>query len=55
MGRKRKLKWTEYRKRRCYSMHHCDICGKTIYSGEEYYDGGYGKRAHISCAEKAEK
>jgi hypothetical protein len=30
-------------------MHECCICKRTIYCGDEYFDGGYGKRAHTRC------
>ena len=30
-------------------MHTCKICGSIIRFGERYYDGGYGRRAHVVC------
>ena len=40
----------KYPKRVCYSLHECAVCGKAIYGGEEYYDGGYNRRCHVGCA-----
>jgi len=34
--------------------HVCAICLKDIEVGERYYDGGYGRRAHIDCGNAAE-
>jgi len=39
--------------RTCYSMHECCLCPDTIKLGELYHDGGYGKRAHWKCVERA--
>ena len=47
---KRKKEFYEYPKRVCYSMHHCEVCDKTIHASEVYYDGGYGRRCHVECA-----
>ena len=44
-----KIDWKKYPKRRCQTMHVCQICKKPIHTLEKYYDGGYGKRAHIQC------
>jgi len=38
-------------KRVCQSMHNCCVCDQTIQSGQHYYDGGYGRRAHPTCAQ----
>ena len=35
--------------RKCLSIHYCCICDDTIFYGQYYYDGGYGKRAHEMC------
>lgn len=32
----------------------CIVCFQDIEPGEQYYDGGYGRRAHISCGDAAE-
>jgi len=39
----------EYPIRTCRTMHDCCVCGGTIRDGEQYHDGGYGRRAHTSC------
>lgn len=35
--------------RTCYSTHECCLCEKDIKLGEQYRDGGLGRRAHLSC------
>jgi hypothetical protein len=30
----------------------CNICEEKIWVAQKYYDGGYGRRAHILCAPK---
>ena len=35
------------RVRKCYTMHECAVCLKTISCGETYHDGS--KRAHVRC------
>ena len=37
--------------RTCYSQHKCCLCKKLIKNGEQYHDGGYGRRAHTKCCE----
>jgi len=32
-------------------MHACILCEKSICNGELYYDGGFDRRAHVSCVE----
>ena len=44
--------WKKYKKRHCYTLHECALCGEDILLGEFYYDGGYGRRAHEQCVEK---
>lgn len=44
-------KFLKYPVRRCYTRHECAICNEAITLGQVYYDGGYGKRAHLACAE----
>ena len=39
----------EYPARICKSQHACYLCMKDIKYGERYYDGGYGRRAHVKC------
>ena len=29
--------------------YHCYVCRKRILSKRQYYDGGYGYRAHLAC------
>ncbi len=33
----------------CQTMHECCLCRKTIQYGDQYRDGGYGRRAHVEC------
>jgi hypothetical protein len=49
-----KRNWRKYRVRTCYTMHFCEICRNAISLGEIYFDGGYGRRAHVECVEKQE-
>lgn len=42
-----------YRRRRCYSSHACCLCPEEITIGQEYFDGGYGRRAHVVCIDRA--
>lgn len=46
----RAIDWTKYPSRVCQMMHHCRICRLDILLGDAYFDGGYGRRAHVSCA-----
>lgn len=39
-------------KRVCRTMHECCLCGETIHNRHEYFDGGYGRRAHVECVRK---
>lgn len=39
-----------YPLRTCRTMHDCEICSAPIALGQRYYDGGYGRRIHESCA-----
>ena len=43
--------WDQYPIRTCMTMHHCQICQKTIRMGEFYYDGGLSRRVHTVCAD----
>jgi hypothetical protein len=49
------MDYTKYKKRICRYVHHCAICKKDIVAGEEYYDGGYSRRAHVECAKMVTK
>ena len=42
-------KFSGYPLRVCKSLHHCELCAKQITYGEEYFDGGYNRRAHRKC------
>ena len=42
---------TDYPLRTCRTMHTCRLCDKKITHSQQYYDGGYGWRAHRGCAE----
>jgi len=37
--------------RKCYTSHECCLCLNDISLHQLYYDGGYGKRAHITCVD----
>lgn len=47
----KKIDWKKYPARVCNSLHYCRICDGDILLGESYYDGGYGKRAHVICTQ----
>jgi hypothetical protein len=32
-------------------MHSCLLCGRAIAVDERYFDGGYGRRAHVECVD----
>ena len=49
-----KIVWHNYRIRKCYTLHICKICSKSITDGHKYYDGGYGRRAHVTCVNPEE-
>lgn len=40
-----------YQVRTCTTIHRCQVCGNLINWGEEYYDGGYSRRAHKPCVD----
>jgi len=42
-------------KRVCRSLHHCELCATDIRDGQEYRDGGVGRRAHESCYQAVRK
>lgn len=46
-----KATYGKYKLRKCHSLHHCEICDEDITHGEQYHDGGYGKRAHKDCVD----
>jgi len=43
------IRWQLYQVRTCRSLHYCEICKRDITDGQKYYDGGYGRRAHMEC------
>lgn len=43
------LQWDRYQIRVCRSLHHCEVCRKDITLGQQYRDGGYSRRAHVTC------
>lgn len=43
-----------YPLRTCLYLNHCALCDGDITDGQRYYDGGYGRRAHVECVERAE-
>ena len=40
-----------YPTRICRTLHGCRECGENIEYGDEYFDGGYGRRAHVKCVD----
>ena len=46
---KKRKEYYEYPKRICRTMHYCNVCERPILLGEEYFDGGYGRRCHVVC------
>jgi len=40
-----------YPVRQCNSLHTCALCALDIRMGEEYHDGGYSRRAHVTCVQ----
>jgi hypothetical protein len=44
----------KYPMRRCQTLHTCALCEDHIVMGERYYDGGYGRRAHVDCIHSVE-
>ena len=44
-------KWKKRRLRICRWLNHCKICNKDITDGQQYRDGGYGRRAHEDCVD----
>lgn len=46
----KKIQWHKYPVRTCIWMNECRLCAETISSGQRYYDGGHGRRAHCECA-----
>lgn len=49
---KKPINFAKYPKRRCLTLHHCEICGGAIAWDHLYHDGGYGRRAHVCCVEQ---
>jgi hypothetical protein len=35
-------------------VHECCLCGGIIRAGERYYDGGFGRKAHVRCVMRVE-
>ncbi len=46
------MNYKKHKLRTCRTLQYCFICKEDIKCGEQYYDGGYNKRAHKQCAEK---
>lgn len=40
----------KYAVKTCRTLHECFLCGKDIIYGQDYHDGGWNKRAHVTCA-----
>jgi DNA (cytosine-5)-methyltransferase 1 len=47
----RRKTWADYPRRTCYTLHDCALCDQHVLQGEEYHDGGHGRRAHVACVE----
>ena len=47
--------WQKYPIRTCISLNFCEICDSNITTGQRYFDGGYGRRAHAKCIEPPER
>ena len=47
---KKQKEYYEYPKRICRTLHMCNVCDGRIVCGQEYFDGGYGRRCHVGCA-----
>jgi len=47
-------RFKRYPIRVCRWMNECCLCNLRISEGNRYYDGGYGRRAHVSCLERLE-
>lgn len=43
------MNYRKYKIRTCRWLNECNLCHTDIVSGEKYYDGGSGRRAHLSC------
>jgi len=46
--------WRKYRVRECRYLNFCELCKRDIKAGEQYFDGGYSRRAHVECVKSAE-
>jgi hypothetical protein len=44
--------YTKYKIRTCNTLHRCMLCRAPILFGDQYYDGGYRRRAHKTCVEQ---
>ena len=47
---KRIIDFTKYKIRVCLTVHNCENCLSVIHPGEQYHDGGYGRRVHVKCS-----
>ena len=47
--------WRRYPIRTCVWLNHCNVCDESITAPEQYFDGGYGRRAHVKCVEAEER
>lgn len=47
--------WGKYPLRTCRYFDKCELCGEQINAGQQYRDGGFGRRAHVQCAIDAPK
>jgi hypothetical protein len=45
------LTYQQYPLRTCRTLHHCALCKLSITVGQQYYDGGYARRAHRRCVD----
>jgi hypothetical protein len=49
-----KKNWRKCRIRNCRYLNFCELCKRDIKAGEQYFDGGYGRRAHVECVKSSE-
>lgn len=52
---RKKRYFTDYPIRTCRTYHTCAVCCESIYIGESYHDGGYGRRVHVKCVSTSDK
>jgi hypothetical protein len=51
----KRFRWADMPLRRCYSMHHCASCDRTIELGQLYRDRHGRKRVHEACGRRLDR